>query len=889
MQVNRTFVNLLVFFLSASSCLHAQGVAVSGLVTDSLGKPLASVSITLTKTNGNVLAFAITNNTGTYKIQYNGAFIKDSLRVVANAIGYFKQSLAVITPVQTIQFHLSVSVTKLPNVQVTSRPMLKREGDTLTYDVASFSNHQDRTIGDVIKKLPGIEVADNGQISYGGKPINRFYIDGDNLLDGKYNIATRSVPNDMVAKVQVLENHQPINALKDLVKSDQAAMNIVLKDKARLKIMGTGDAALGTPDVYNVTANAMLFKKQVKFINYVKSNNAGVDITDEVINHFGFDNQPPPALLSASTAGSPDLPKKRYLFNNVGLVNINDMINLKNETQLRVNAFYLFDRQLRSSQYTSTVFLPNDTIRYAEKQDSRTVTNTFGTKLTLTSNKKDYYLNNVTNLENTPSQVISGLATTTSSNINQELSGTVTNISNQFNIIRKSKSNHVFEAYSYINSIRNPATLQVSPGLYASQFNNNNPFSSLIQQAAIPTFYTDNYISFGTSNSSFKQQYKAGVNYQEQHLDADLAAQQLNGSKVSVGDSFVNRLNWSRFKAYLQANYTYTSGPTTLQLWLPLTFQDIQYKGRVIENHLTNIPVTPRMSVKYLTGQESFINLEYSYGNTWADINQVYDSYIMTGYRNFYTNGSLLTETQRHSLSGAYNFKNTLKIFFFSVGATYSSGAASTINDTRISSLLQQATVIPFHNVSSSSNIFGTISKYIFALQTTISGKASWQQAVSDQLQNGDFLQIQNNTYLFSTNFTTKFNAWLNMAYTGSYTTYNSQLLGNTHSSAPATPSVKKWQHELNLNCNITSDLYLKLNGENDNYHTPGMQDNNFTFLDAFCTYKLNKLKTDIELSFTNIAGVDTYSNASLSTNSIVQSTWHIRPRMAMLKFYFRF
>ena len=151
------------------------------------------------------------------------------------------------------------------------------------------------------------------------KPINRFYIDGDNLLDGKYNIATQGIPNDMVSKVQVLENHQPINALKNAVKSESAAMNIVLKDKARLKIMGNGDLALGSPSVYNTTVNTMLFKKQVKFMNYIKLNNTGVDLAYETINHFGSENQAPSSLVSATTGGNPDISRKRYLFNNAGV------------------------------------------------------------------------------------------------------------------------------------------------------------------------------------------------------------------------------------------------------------------------------------------------------------------------------------------------------------------------------------------------------------------------------------------------------------------------------------------------------------------------------------------------------------------------------------------
>lgn len=309
MRTQSIKIMLIFIFGMAANYLHAQ-VSLDGMVTDSMGKPLQSVSITLKKTNGILLAFAITNNTGAYKIHYNGAFIKDSLILEANAISFKKQSIPVIGVQQTTHFKLSESSTKLPGVTVKNNP-LRKEGDTLNYDVATFSTKQDRAIGDVIKKLPGVEVGENGQISYGGKPINRFYIDGDDLLDGKYNIATKGIPSDMVSKVQVLENHQPINVLRDAVKSESAAMNLVLKDKARIKIIGSGDAAFGSPDVYNGTMNTLLFQKKMKFINYIKMNNIGVDLSDETINHFGFDNQPPPDIMSASAGSNPSLYKKK--------------------------------------------------------------------------------------------------------------------------------------------------------------------------------------------------------------------------------------------------------------------------------------------------------------------------------------------------------------------------------------------------------------------------------------------------------------------------------------------------------------------------------------------------------------------------------------------------
>ncbi len=872
------------------SRLHGQGISITGKVSDSLGKPVASVSITLSNNGGNILAFAISSQSGAYTIQYNGVFKKDSFRVIANTAGYNRQVMGVKQAQQKIDFILSPSFTKLPDVKVNSnRSLLRKEGDTLNYDVGAFTSPHDRTIGDVIRKLPGVDVAENGQISYGGKPINRFYIDGDNVLDGKYNIATKSLPNDMVAKVQVLENHQPVKVLKDMVPSDQAAMNIVLKDKARLKMMTSGDLALGTPDVYNTTVNTMLFNKKLKFINYAKFNNAGIDISDDVINHFGWANEPPPRLLSASTAGNPDLPKKRYLFNNIGLINANDFVKLKDELELKINSFYLFDRQLQFSKRSSSFFLPGDTIRYQEKQDSRTISNTFNTTVTVTANRKAYYLNNVTVLENTPMRINAGLEATTNSNIYQQLSGTTTNISNRLNFIKRSARERVLEVSSFINHISNPATLQVWPGLYASEFNNGNAFSALWQQAAVPTFYTDNYIRLGNGGRRFKQSFKLGASYQDQQLQSSLEAQQLAGNKVSVGDSFVNHLNWSRLKAYLETELVYKTDRTTLVVTVPVTFQDIRYKGRTVNNHLTAFPVTPSARLSFLVGKESALNFYYTYGNNWGNINEVYDSYIMTGYRGFYSNSNLLTQTRSGTYSGSYQFKNTLKIFFFSVGGSYAVYEANTISDTRISSVIQQSKLVYFNNVSTRRNLNGSISKYIFPLRTTIGGKASWIQSVGNQLQNGDLLKIQGNTYLFNTSANTKVSAWMNIGYTGSFTTYNSRFLSNTHSSGPAAPSVQKWQHELNVDFNIKTNLLFRVSGQNSSYLAPGSPGRNFSFLDAYATYKLNKLRTDIEFSITNIAGVDSYSNIDLSANSIMESSWNIRPRMVMVKFYFRF
>jgi hypothetical protein len=117
---------------------------------------------------------------------------------------------------------------------------------------------------------------------------------------------------------------------------------------------------------------------------------------------------------------------------------------------------------------------------------------------------------------------------------------------------------------SSINIIHNPATLLVEPGLYPAQFNNNVPYAGLIQQAAVPTFVTDNYVSFSKIFPKFQMHYKIGMDYQDQQLNTLLESKQLSGSKATVADSFINRLTGPGRVLMYNRNFTYNSGPVTI-------------------------------------------------------------------------------------------------------------------------------------------------------------------------------------------------------------------------------------------------------------------------------------------------------------------------------------
>ncbi|MBD4340545.1 hypothetical protein GUH15_31795, partial [Xanthomonas citri pv. citri] len=124
-------------------------------------------------------------------------------------------------------------------------PDIYAKGDTLVFNVARYANATDNAIIDVIKRLPGIKVEDDGTIKYQGKPINKFYIDGDDFLGGQYGLATNNISHKDVKSVEVMENHQPVKALEGIDFPEEAGINIKLSEEAKGKWVGVAKAGTG--------------------------------------------------------------------------------------------------------------------------------------------------------------------------------------------------------------------------------------------------------------------------------------------------------------------------------------------------------------------------------------------------------------------------------------------------------------------------------------------------------------------------------------------------------------------------------------------------------------------------------------------------------------------
>ncbi len=163
-------------------------VNVSGvIVEEGTSEPLIGASVILRNAEGKIVKYAASNAKGEFAISSPGGVKGYSLDV--SMMSYAKQTVGLDSLKLPVRIVMKASATMLKEVAVKAE-RIREQGDTVTYSVGSFAQAQDRSIGDVLKRMPGIDVSNNGKIKYQGEDINKFYIEGSDLLGGKYGIAT---------------------------------------------------------------------------------------------------------------------------------------------------------------------------------------------------------------------------------------------------------------------------------------------------------------------------------------------------------------------------------------------------------------------------------------------------------------------------------------------------------------------------------------------------------------------------------------------------------------------------------------------------------------------------------------------------------------------------
>ena len=425
----------------------------TGKVTDPDGQPIQGIIVRL-YCNGKIKAFANSDKTGEYRLTADTliypakltfssrSFRQEETELSPDAIQKMKSEIP--TMVMTPESYTLQEVTvKVPRTRV--------KGDTIVYDVAAHTSPGDRSIEDVIRKLPGVSVSDDGQISYDGEPINNFYIEGLNLMGNGYTVASQNIRPSDVSSISVYERHQPKRALQGVQDSKRAALNLKLKKSSMLKPVGYVEGGAGDGDEVLWLGNlyTMFISPVNQTIVNAKGNNAGT-----VLKPFRNIAGKAGGLFSDEAFGRPSLKADRYLDNTSLFVTANTLFKLKEDLTFTVNSSYANERG-EFGESSQTTYLSADTQDqiYQEIVDNSLRRHDVEVAAKIENNAPKLYLNDRISFSGQFRD--NGYGIVTSEDVRQDLDGKTFSFKNEFSSIIRTGSN-VVNVKSETSFVRSP-------------------------------------------------------------------------------------------------------------------------------------------------------------------------------------------------------------------------------------------------------------------------------------------------------------------------------------------------------------------------------------------------------------------------------------------------
>ncbi len=258
-----------------------------GVLHDTTGAPVSSATVMLLNPGDSTLvSFTASDKSGVFR--FNSIKNEPWLLKVSHIsfmpyqklTGRFPKSEADLGEIRLEPF----SQVLMQVVVKDARAPIRIHGDTVEYDVTTFKVPPGSTVEDLIKRLPGIEVDESGNISSQGKNVKRVYVDGKSFFGDDPKTVTQNLGSEAIRKVQVYdEKSEQAKITGQPERASEKAMNLELKEDFKKGSFGKATLAGGTEERWAAKANFNRFdeKQQLSFIGYANNiNQSGVNWED---------------------------------------------------------------------------------------------------------------------------------------------------------------------------------------------------------------------------------------------------------------------------------------------------------------------------------------------------------------------------------------------------------------------------------------------------------------------------------------------------------------------------------------------------------------------------------------------------------------------------------
>lgn len=868
MKLKKIFLTaILLLFLLQSI---AQSIEIEGVVTDkATGEALYGVLVTINGSN-KVIHYTQTSAEGTFK--FNVKEFPENYSLHFSMLGFAET----VVPLKSNRLIYNVSLAeKAINLRevIVKAPSIYERGDTISYVVSKFADVQDKSLASVLRKMPGIEVDNSGAIKYNGVAINKFYIEGKDMLGGRYGIATNNIHQKDVGSIEVMENHQPVKALENISFSQNPAINVRLKEDAKARWVGTVKAGIGlTPFLWNAETAMMRFKKKSQTLNTYKTNNIGVDIeretmlfsVDDIFSQFGK-NYRLTDYVDIRASSLSDIDEQRVRFNKSHSFTTNNLWGLARNYDLSSQITYTNNRLTSDNSSQTFYFLPDSTVftELSEHADSKKH-HLIG-DITLRANTEQLYLENKL-LTDLYWDDINVNITGTYPN-KQDANKVYRNFSNDLKIVKRF-GEKAFRVNSY-------NLYQIKPQNLSVLRNNAKQYQEVENSA----FFTNTNTALSYYIKPFTLSMKLGIIGVMRSMKSEI-----KGVSDTLGQ-LRNDLSMQYMNLYVSPEIEYKGIGFETRFSMPISYIPYHYRNNLSREELREDKffLSPYLYLRYHFTPRLSTSFSGSYAQSPLHEQSFYEGLILNNYRNL-SQGYINYETGNNKSTNLnIEYKNPLKTFFVNVGITCSWTYSPRISNLYFLKEYLLNNYISEHNNTNMWLLDGSVSKGLDAIDGIISLSSSFSNVEGRISQNGTGAIFTADNWSISSRITSRIAQWSNISYE---LNFSERWLKSENIKTDS--AYKSISQKIKINLNPGKSWYFQLSGEHYyNEITKGIA-KHFLLTDAELTYNF-KGGWEFNLLIKNIFNQKEYAYNSYDGLMLMNREYTIRPCNVLASIFFRF
>ncbi len=864
-----------------------------GIVKDSL-QPLPSANLIAKPQQSNAkITFAIANTKGAYQLKLQQS---TSYEITISYLGYHPQTITLATQKQNLtkDFILHPSTSKLDEVVLNYKIPIVVKEDTITYNVEAFASGKERKLREVLKKLPGVEVDREGNVSVQGKKVTKVLVENKPFFTGDSKLAVNNIPANAVDQVEVLDNYSEIALLKGLQDNDEMAMNLKLKEDKKKFAFGDLEVGGGAEERYLVHPTLFYYSPKTNINIIGDLNNVGIK-SFTFKDYLDFEGGISSMLGDIGTYFRSNNDEfSRFLVNT--------------DYRERTNRFGAFNIQQSLNDHTDL-----SAYAIASETDTETLTltqnqyiNTEGTLIEDRSNDgffKNRFLLGKATLDYEPSFKEDLKFSSTAKLSEAQSDGRIdtqspfreSNIYTLSNIKGVSLKNRL--QYSKKFDRNHTATLLANFNIDRSEPDTNwitdqdiltgliplidTPITDIFQERTLKNTRFDVLLKHYWVIDRFDHLYTSiGFNLQFNELFSRDVQRLNTGTNDFTPNGFGNDFQYDIRDTYLGMEYKFQRGKFIFKPGI--FYHYFSWDTQQLEDSNTNAKALwlPQFSTKVEIGSSERVNFRYRLQARFPTVDRLANRNSLRSFNRVFAGDVNLENELFHALSLSYYKFNLFDNLLLNGSINYRRKEESIKNATQLEGIDQVATVILIDDAEQSLSFKGSISKKIGDIKYSVQGGQGYSdffQLVNDEQRKN----ISRNTSS-TLKIKTYFDKWpsLELGYTKEFNDYQTTTSTNTFTND---------RFDINLEYDFFKDFSLLADYSFSDYDnkTAGIQ-NTFDIANASLRYQEEDSIWSFELEGRNLFNTSFKQQNSFSDFIIADQQTFILPRMLLFKLSYK-